>query len=249
MCTNNTTTLSKDDLEEGQTDHQGEAWVKDATTEDNERYRMFLQYMEDRREEIRIQKEEDDERKEQAKRKEESWDLMRRCITYLKENGIKWRERRIRECDMIREEEKRDRLAVVRVKKRKYGLKKLSKEENKRMTLRTEERLEIAKVKENLWRRHRGEGKTSGMGEEEEEAWEILKQKVEELEEKEGAWKTQERTILVNIRQAKLTKEMGGQGSSKPAKEDEVGVSAMPRVKKASQEAGDEVGVTAKPRV
>ena len=102
---------------------------------------------------MRIKKEEDDERKDQAKRKEESWELMRRCITYLKENGNKWRERRILKSDKIREEEKRDRLAVVRVKKRKYGLKKLSKEENRRMTMRTEERLEIAKVKENLWRK------------------------------------------------------------------------------------------------
>ena len=115
---------------------------------------------------------------------------MRKCISFLKQNGNKWRERRILECDKIRDEEKRDRLAVVRVKKRKYGLKRLSKEENKRMTMRTEERLEIAKAKENLWRKYRGEGKTSEMGEEEEEAWETLRQKIEELEEKEGAWKT-----------------------------------------------------------
>ena len=72
---------------------------------------------------------------------------MRNCIDFLKKNGTKWRERQIEECKRIREEEKKDRLAVVRVKKRKYGLKRLSKEENMRITLRTEERLEIAKAK------------------------------------------------------------------------------------------------------
>ena len=50
-----------------------------------------------------------------------------------------------------------------------------------RMTMRTEERLEIAKAKENLWRKFReGHGE---MKKEEEEAWGTLRDKILELEE------------------------------------------------------------------
>ena len=96
---------------------------------------------------------EEDERKGMARRKEESWELMRVAARFLKDNTDKWKERRIEECDRIREEDKRDRLAVAKEKKKRYGLKRLSKEENTRMTRRTEERLEIAKAKENLWKK------------------------------------------------------------------------------------------------
>ena len=54
-----------------------------------------------------------------------------------------------------------------------------------RMTKRTEERLEIAKAKENLWRKHRGQGE---MKTGEEDAWETLREKIMELEEV-GAWR------------------------------------------------------------
>ena len=80
---------------------------------------------------------------------------MREAVKFLRENTDKWRERRIEECDRIREEDKKDRLAVVKEKKKRYGIKRLSKEENQKMTRRTEERLEIAKANENLWRRFR----------------------------------------------------------------------------------------------
>jgi hypothetical protein len=56
----------------------------------------------------------------------------------------------VTECDRIREEEKKDRLAVVKEKKRKYGIKRLSKEENMRMNMRTEERLE-RRGEEEAW--------------------------------------------------------------------------------------------------
>ena len=105
-------------------------------------------------------------------------------MKFLRENVEKWRERKIGECERIREEEKKDRLAVAKEKKRKYGIKRLSKEENMRMTRRTEERLEIAKAKENLWRKHRGQGEMK-IGEE--DAWETLREKIMELEEA-GAW-------------------------------------------------------------
>ena len=89
------------------------------------------------------------------------------------------------ECDRIREEVKKDRLAVVKEKKRKYGIRRLNKEDNMRITKRTEERLEIAKSKENLWRKHRGQGE---MKTGEEDAWETLREKIMELEEV-GAWR------------------------------------------------------------
>jgi hypothetical protein len=110
---------------------------------------------------------------------------------------------RIDECDRIREEEKKDRLAVAKEKKRKYGLKRLSKEENMRMTMRTEERLEIAKAKENLWRKFReGQGE---MRREEEEAWETLREKIMELEEG-GIWREPRKEtsrIKIRLRNAK----------------------------------------------
>ena len=107
--------------------------------------------------------------------------MMRESVEFLRSNNKKWKERRIEECDKIREEEKKDRLAVAKEKKRKYGLSRLSKEENMRMTMRTGERLEIAKAKENLWKKFR-EGKGE-MEREEQEAWGTLRSKILELEE------------------------------------------------------------------
>jgi hypothetical protein len=80
---------------------------------------------------------------------------MREATKFLRENTDKWRERRVEECDRIREEDKRDRLAVTKEKKKRYGMKRLSKEENQRLTRRTEDRLVIIKAKENLWRKFR----------------------------------------------------------------------------------------------
>ena len=105
---------------------------------------------------------------------------MREAIAFLKENSKKWKDRRNEESIRIREEEKRDRLAVVKEKKKRYGIKKINKEENMRLKMRTEERLLISKAKENLWKRHRG-----GREEEEEEkkAWQMIEDCVKELEE------------------------------------------------------------------
>ena len=68
---------------------------------------------------------EEENRKKDAKKKEESWALMRESVAFLRTIADKWRERRIDECDKIREEEKKDRLAIAKEKKRKYGLKVL----------------------------------------------------------------------------------------------------------------------------
>ena len=127
-------------------------WVKNAGSEENKRYLSFLAYMEEKREEARQALKEDKDRKEEAKKKEMSWALMREATAYIKDNTDKWRVRRIEEEERIKEEEKRDRLAVVAEKKKRYGLKTLSKEERKRLTLRTSDRIEVARAKENLWR-------------------------------------------------------------------------------------------------
>jgi hypothetical protein len=108
-----------------QLEEDREVWVKGAPLDDNQRYREFLRYMEEKREEARERQMEDEERKGMARRKEESWALMREAVIFLRENTDKWRERRIEECDRIREEDKRDRLAVSKEKKKRYGMKRL----------------------------------------------------------------------------------------------------------------------------
>jgi hypothetical protein len=121
---------------------------------------------------------------------------MRESVAFLRTNADKWGERKI-ECERRREEEKKDRLAVVKEKKRKYGIKRLSKDENIRMNMRTEERLEIARAKENLWTNYREHGE---MRKEEEEAWEMIREKILVLEEG-GTWREQRKeTSRIGIR-------------------------------------------------
>ena len=152
------------------------------TEDENERYGNFLKYCESRREEGKRIQDEDEERKLLAKEKEDHWRLLRLSIQYLKENEPKWRSRKIKECDRIREEEKADRLAIAKMKKKRYGVKGLSKEENGRMKQRTEERLEIARAKENLWKLHRGNGR----GDRERcQAWKQVQECIFTLEERE----------------------------------------------------------------
>ena len=68
-----------------------------ANTEDNRRYKEFLEYSEERRQEAKMLRSETDARKSEAKSKEETWHLMRTSIEYLKNNEDKWRCRRIEE--------------------------------------------------------------------------------------------------------------------------------------------------------
>jgi hypothetical protein len=116
-------------------------WVLFGKEDDNRRYRELLQYMEERRKEDRERLSKEEEKKREAKRKMDSWALLRLSMGYLKEKDGAWRQRKIEECDRIREEEKRDRLAITREKKKRYGINKLSKEENQKIKTRTEERL------------------------------------------------------------------------------------------------------------
>ena len=82
---------------------------------------------------------------------------------------------------MCREEEKMDRLALVKIKTKKYGIRKISKEENMRLKGRTEERLEIATARGNLWKKYREGG--GEMEEQEAGVWEDLRMAVLGLEE------------------------------------------------------------------
>ena len=120
--------------------------------DDNQRYRDFLKYCEEKREERKRELEIDRSRKEDAQRKENHWKLLRACIETMKEDETKWTTRKIKECERIKEEEKRDRLAIAKEKKRIYGLKRLNKEVNQRLKIRTEERLKLAQAKTKYWR-------------------------------------------------------------------------------------------------
>ena len=123
--------------------------------EDNKRYLEFLEYCLERRQEVKRSRGEDEARKAEALRKEEAWQLMRTSLEFLRSNEDKWRCRRIDECERIKEEDRKDRLAIAKEKKKRYGLKRLSKEENKRLKSRTEERIKIARAKENYWKKYR----------------------------------------------------------------------------------------------
>ena len=177
---------AQEDVQGEQGEKEGEAWIQGAGDEENERYKSVLEYCEKRRIELRAKIEEDEERMKEARRKEDTWMLLRESITFLKSKEVIWRTRRLEECSRIREEEKRDRLAVVAVKKRKYGVKRMTKEENSRIKERTEERLEIATAKTNYWRNYRE--RKDDMEEEEIMAWRTVKEGIMNLEEGAGQW-------------------------------------------------------------
>jgi hypothetical protein len=85
--------------------------------------------------------------------------------------------------ERIKAEEKKDRLAVGNIKKKRYGIGKLNKEENLRLKSRTEDRILLARGRENLWKKFR-ESKEDDtfMGEEEAKAWETVRSNILELE-------------------------------------------------------------------
>ena len=179
----------------------GPTWAPGCREEDNRRYRELLKYMEDRRLEAREMLRREEDRKKEAKQKKDRWNLLRTSIEFLKEKEWGWRQRRIEEIERIREEEKKDRLAVVREKKKRYGIPKLSKEENLRLKLRTEDRMMIARAKENLWKRFREKEGVKEIEEEELNAWKDVQSMVIELEE-EGSW----RNPRTNIREIQIRK-------------------------------------------
>ena len=72
-----------------------------------------------------MRQEEDEKRKMTAKKREEHWHLLRLSIDYLKQQETKWMTRRIAECERVKEEEKKDWLAIVSEKRKRYGLNRL----------------------------------------------------------------------------------------------------------------------------
>ena len=87
---------------------------------------------------------------------QEHWAMLREARRIIKENEEGWKERRTGEIRKIKEQEKRERLAIVAEKKKKYGLNTLTKEEKRRLGERTNERIEIANARANYWKLHRG---------------------------------------------------------------------------------------------
>jgi hypothetical protein len=61
-----------------------------------------MAYMEERRVEAKEQLKEERERKDAAKKKEESWTLLRMSISFLKQNEEGWKLRKMKECERIR---------------------------------------------------------------------------------------------------------------------------------------------------
>ena len=57
---------------------QRPTWIKNADSTENERYQKFLDYCEERREELRLKTEEDNARFKEAKKKKDAWALLRR---------------------------------------------------------------------------------------------------------------------------------------------------------------------------
>ena len=148
------------------------------------------------------------------------WTLLRMSITYLKEKEVEWSERRMKECSRIREEEKMDRLALVRVKKLKHGIRKASKEEGMRLKTRTEERIEISKAKGNLWKKYRETKEI--MEDPNAEVWEDLRRSVIDLEE-EGGWREEGEESLRDISFIKKSKFIQDEHASHQEGEGEAG--------------------------
>ena len=68
--------------------------MEGGTDEDNQRYREFLRYCEEQREESLRRREEDEDRKKRALAKERAWEMLRESVNILKNNEERWRTRR-----------------------------------------------------------------------------------------------------------------------------------------------------------
>ena len=175
--------------------------VMGCSEEDGEIYRTFLMYCEKRRLAYEREMDDDEERKREAIRKEANWSLLKESMSFLKENEDGWQQRRIKEVDRIKEEEKRDRLAICKEKNKMYDIQKLSKEENRRLKERTEERIMISKAKANYWKKYRSmeEKMNEDRGEiRNEDSWKQLKNGIQALEER-GGWIEDDDALEKNV--------------------------------------------------
>ena len=116
-------------------------------------------------------------------------------------NAEGWQERKLRECERMRKEAKEDRMAVVRMKKKRYGISKLDKDETRGLRKRTEERILIAKARDNLWKRHQHQDQCyDDLDDLEKTAGDNVEGLLEEMSDHD----TKKRTIGFNIREPVL---------------------------------------------
>ena len=148
------------------------------------------------RKELEKEENETTERVERAAMKTASWELMRLCRNFVKENGTLWKDG---EEERKREKDKRERLSKVAIKKDDRRSKMLQKKltetwlhlpEKERERYRGEEerrkRFELKEIKENLWRWRSREGKKGEKkgkgGVKKKEIAEEIEKKIEEIE-------------------------------------------------------------------
>ena len=118
--------------------------------------------IEEHRRRIENEEREDGERKRRAEKKSESWELMRLCRDYLRDNGKTWK---ANTKDRIEEEKLKERLNRAEIKKKEWNEKRLQKKlmetwqqlpEREKIKYRDIEerkrRLELKEIKENLFR-------------------------------------------------------------------------------------------------
>ena len=100
-------------------------------------------------------------RKEMKREKEAHWGLLRECTSFIKENTERWEKRTGDETKRIRAEEKVERLDRAKQKQEKYRNKVKIKEEEEKLKMnakqRTNEILELAEIRKNLWKNYRNE--------------------------------------------------------------------------------------------
>ena len=82
------TTKEKEEAEKG-------TYVRGSSKEDNQRYKEFLEYCEEIREESRREQDQNIERKQRADMMTSHWVLLRISMEFIKKNEQIWRTRRI----------------------------------------------------------------------------------------------------------------------------------------------------------
>ena len=85
-----------------------------------------------------------------AGRLEGSWELLRECRKIIKEKSTDWEKRTKEETERIKEEVKRERLEMVKIKKAKFKNGAWEKRERKEIEGKTQKKLELAEVKQNV---------------------------------------------------------------------------------------------------
>ena len=123
--------------------------------------------MQQQRDEMREEEKDREERKERASNLEKSWELMRMCTQYIRENNKNWKDEgtqnRKRQEDLERKEERLTKIAERRGKIKATAIQRKITEtilkipETDRRTLQQEEekkrKIELKHVKENMWKK------------------------------------------------------------------------------------------------